>query len=201
MSKIKEWWKESKKIEVLELVDHIRLKAEDRLYRKDAQAFYDYFVRNGYFTEYMKIRIREMARLSGISDKKKKKSDPKRGEHYLYAISNGEHIKVGYSKSPKARLKQLQTGQARPLKLVWQCLCGYSDQEAKAQERKLHRRLQSNRVSGEWFEFDCLLICRSWRIFHLDKAKERYLKYANEEVIEQELDLQMLEQIHRLDVI
>ena len=162
MSKRKEWWKESKKVEVLELIDYIRLKAKEQVYRRDAQGFYDYFVRKGYFTPYMKKRARELATFvcpEKLEEPKwERKTDPKIGEHYLYAISDGEFIKVGYSKKPKSRVKQLQTARPKPLKLVWQTLCAYSDIDAKKQERKLHRRLQKHKVRGEWFEFDCLLI-------------------------------------------
>lgn len=197
----KPWWKESKKTEVLELIDHIRLKAKDKVYRRDAQAFYDYFVRNGYFTPYMKIRTRELAKFAcpELLEHKKpeRKTDPKLGEHYLYAISDGEFIKIGYSKKPKTRLKQLQTARAKPLKLLWQVLCSYSDVDAKKQERKLHRRLKSHKVMGEWYEFDCLIICRSWRVRGVAKMKAEYLLWADSDEIEKELDMQMLEQIQQ----
>lgn len=36
----------------------------------------------------------------------------------IYAIGDGNKVKIGYSKNPQKRLKQLQTGQPNKLKLL-----------------------------------------------------------------------------------
>ena len=73
---------------------------------------------------------------------------------HLYIIQSDVTgaFKVGRSKSPIRRLKQLQTGSPYQLKLV--CILenkGY-------QEKLLHRRLDESgrRCKGEWFEFDLI---------------------------------------------
>ena len=62
----------------------------------------------------------------------------------IYFISNGEHIKIGYtSKSIEKRLKQLNTGS--PEKLF---LCGWQSGDMKL-EKKLHK--QFHKYNHEWF--------------------------------------------------
>lgn len=68
----------------------------------------------------------------------------------IYAISDGEKIKIGYSKHPEKRLKQLQTAHPAPLKLIqtWQ--------GDKILEKAIHHRLFSfrSRLNGEWFNLN-----------------------------------------------
>jgi translation elongation factor EF-4 len=65
---------------------------------------------------------------------------------YIIACAEPKSIKVGYTtRSPAARLKQLQTGCPSQLVLV-----GWYPAE-KSEETELHRQLQKYRLSGEWF--------------------------------------------------
>ncbi len=75
-------------------------------------------------------------------------------DHYVYLIGVEDtgHVKFGYSKDPDARLKQLQTGSAQPLKLLG--MFGYCETKAKLMERKIHQSFSCYRMSGEWFEMD-----------------------------------------------
>lgn len=59
-------------------------------------------------------------------------------------------IKIGRSKTPSRRLKTLQTGNASELRLV-ATLEGLG-----WRERDLHEELKEWRVSGEWFEYECV---------------------------------------------
>lgn len=71
----------------------------------------------------------------------------KRESHHLYVIqsSSGE-VKIGRAADPRSRVKQLQTGSPRPLRLalVVEGGGGY--------ERAIHARLKDLRIQGEWFE-------------------------------------------------
>ncbi len=60
-------------------------------------------------------------------------------------IKNGP-IKIGYSKNPEERLKQLQNSNFRKLKLLFKYKAG------KEEESKLHKKFEEYRLYGEWFE-------------------------------------------------
>lgn len=70
---------------------------------------------------------------------------------FLYAISDGEYIKVGITWDIHARMSQLQTANARKLSLICSKDC-VSVQNAEFQERDLKLILKELRVSGEWFD-------------------------------------------------
>lgn len=61
-------------------------------------------------------------------------------------------IKIGRSKNPEKRLKQLQTGSPNKLKLI----AVFKDKGPE--ERGLHERLRCFKVrqNGEWFTYDCV---------------------------------------------
>ena len=68
-------------------------------------------------------------------------------EGYVYFIQ--EHtglIKIGWSISPSKRLASLQTANAYPLKLI-----GFIPSNDITLEKKIHDKLHSFRVNGEWF--------------------------------------------------
>ena len=59
-------------------------------------------------------------------------------------------IKVGRSKNPLKRLKQLQTGNPNKLKLI----ASFKGEGWK--EKSIHERLDRYRLEGEWFSYDCV---------------------------------------------
>jgi hypothetical protein len=71
---------------------------------------------------------------------------------WLYCLSypgDRDHLKVGYTqRTPRARAKEIG-GTLAPLtpvvEVAWEC------DEARKLESLVHRRLQSVRVNGEWF--------------------------------------------------
>lgn len=70
---------------------------------------------------------------------------------YLYLISDGTNVKVGVSKNPHRRIKQLQTGSLNKLEML-ECYCLPADKVYKL-EKVCHARLQSRyRKHGEWFK-------------------------------------------------
>jgi hypothetical protein len=75
-------------------------------------------------------------------------------EMFVYAIRNTVtgNIKLGISRNPDVRLKQLQTGNDCRLELV-----AYRPAHNRfSDERALHIENNSNRISGEWFSGDSL---------------------------------------------
>jgi hypothetical protein len=74
---------------------------------------------------------------------------------YVYAIRevDGGRIKIGISKDPERRLKQLQTGSSSELELVAmrEATGGFAD------EKEIHRLNESVRIHGEWFESNASL--------------------------------------------
>lgn len=80
---------------------------------------------------------------------------PARGDpsaSFLYIISEGEDgpVKIGRSRNPGARLCELQTGNARRLRVV---VCyELTHNDACDAERLLHDELSRHAMAGEWFE-------------------------------------------------
>ena len=77
-------------------------------------------------------------------------ADKQNGGCYIYGITSGDAIKLGISRNPGKRLQDLQTSNSSPLALAWQ-IQAPTRVIAKAVEGRLHRRLKSFRLSGEWF--------------------------------------------------
>jgi len=70
---------------------------------------------------------------------------------YLYIISNGTDLKIGVSKNPQKRLKQLQTGSADKLEFFE--LYPLSSKRVYSLEKECHQKLQTNYIKrGEWFK-------------------------------------------------
>lgn len=68
---------------------------------------------------------------------------------YIYLIQSLEssNYKIGISKNPKKRLKQIQTGNGEELRLVGQ----YESEYYNLIEGFLHRKYEYLKTRGEWF--------------------------------------------------
>lgn len=84
----------------------------------------------------------------------------KTNKGYVYILSNGEHIKIGfvYKKESQTaenlinkRIKQLQTGSSNIIKLL------YYEEGSMDLEWAYHKKYESERVSGEWFKSNLIL--------------------------------------------
>jgi len=69
---------------------------------------------------------------------------------YIYLIQSQEdgYYKIGVSKHPKKRIKELQTGNSSELKLIW----SFESEYPHLVERALQRRYDHLRKEGEWFD-------------------------------------------------
>ena len=70
--------------------------------------------------------------------------------NYIYLIQSLEnsYYKIGVSKHPQVRLKQHQTGNPSPTKLIE----AYPSDLAYRIEKVLHRRYSHAKKEGEWFD-------------------------------------------------
>jgi predicted GIY-YIG superfamily endonuclease len=76
---------------------------------------------------------------------------------YIYIISNDQgYIKVGVSKHPEKRLKQLQTGNEHKLELIFTEEFNCSRKHILHIEKLLHKELKklTTKMIGEWFKID-----------------------------------------------
>ena len=73
----------------------------------------------------------------------------KKGYIYLIYDKNNNSLKIGFSKSPKSRLKYLQSN-----KLF---LIDYFKGNTK-DEKILHKKFKSLRLASEWFEYHTNII-------------------------------------------
>jgi len=64
----------------------------------------------------------------------------------VYFITDGEFIKIGKSENPIDRMKKMQTGNARELKMLATYQCYDEDLEGY-----IHKRFATYRFRGEWF--------------------------------------------------
>jgi hypothetical protein len=67
----------------------------------------------------------------------------------IYAIGTDTRQKIGFSKDPSARLKQLQTGNAEVLYLHY--TIKVDESRIRLLERFLHKDIGYKRLKGEWF--------------------------------------------------
>ena len=67
---------------------------------------------------------------------------------YLIQSLEDGYYKIGVSKHPKKRVKELQTGNSSELKLIE----SYESEHAHKVERALQRRYSYMKKEGEWFD-------------------------------------------------
>lgn len=83
------------------------------------------------------------------------------GITYLYVIhSTSGYFKIGISKDPHKRLKQLDRGALTPFVNTLLLTVPFKDKRAKEMESMFHNSFASKRVNGEWFDLDVFDICR-----------------------------------------
>ena len=68
---------------------------------------------------------------------------------FVYAAQekNSGRIKVGISRNPEDRIKQLNIGNPEPLELI----CVKSAPNRFADEKQIHKKLESKNIRSEWF--------------------------------------------------
>ena len=100
----------------------------------------------GFFTEKQRGLGKAILGRKRKAAQKAKKEAP----YWVYVMSDGEFLKIGYSKNPKKRIKDVQSGNPKQLKIPvkWQ-VAGRNN--AKKLETTLHKHYGKLRKKGEWF--------------------------------------------------
>jgi len=94
---------------------------------------------------------------------------------YIYIIESKENIvKIGISKDPGRRLKQLQTGSSDKLKLIYKI--EVDDKRAKYLEKKIHHINNFDRINGEWFNIPPQIA--------INEIKYAIIRYGNQSFLE-----------------
>ena len=68
---------------------------------------------------------------------------------YVIAANKDGPVKIGYSKNPNKRLKQLQTSNSEKLTLFYSA--EFAEDKVKIAEGFVHGLSNQHRTSGEWF--------------------------------------------------
>jgi len=108
-------------------------------------------------------QIKSEKQLEGMLDKTTKSKRKPGGYIYFIQGQCGGAIKIGYSKNPELRLKELQTGY--PDTLVMLLMVPGNEHD----EAVFHKMFKESRLRGEWFKPDPYLI---------DKIKELKEKFG-----------------------
>lgn len=82
---------------------------------------------------------------SPITEDQWKQAHDKMGSVYFILDADNNRVKVGHSRDPWKRLRQLQTGSSAKLKLIG-VIAAHPEVE-----KRLHSDLREHRVQGEWF--------------------------------------------------
>ena len=135
---------------VIKLKNFLLKKGNSEQNKKIAKSLLCWYQNNNSFTKAQRS-------LAGrITYVRKTKSTKKK--HYLYAISNGEQIKLGMSSNIKKRIESLQTSCPTELVLLWKYYIANTAGEAIKIEKQLHRACKKFHIRGEWFSRDCIEI-------------------------------------------
>jgi len=94
----------------------------------------------------------------------KRKKIKEKSKYYLYAITDGTNIKLGYSSNIPKRISAIQTGNAGNIKCLWKYYTGHRSFIASNAERKLHRRCKKYRIRGEWYKNECMELVEGFSI-------------------------------------
>lgn len=106
----------------------------------------------------------------------------------IYFIQAGKYVKIGYSKDPSQRLKELQTSNPVKLKLL-AILPGWYTTEAE-----FHRVFARFRVNREWFRYDGHL---KWCIIAINDAGTKHTVTDIRSLQQAGCNLQMRQKLNR----
>lgn len=94
----------------------------------------------------------------------------------IYAISDGWAVKIGHAKPARLgkRVKELQIGNPRRIRLIAACVCDGEVYDA-ALESLLHKKIADGHIRGEWYlsskDSVQALVCGMWRKAYEESAR------------------------------
>lgn len=161
--------------------DHIIIKLQNLLLKKGtvahdkerAQSLIRWYQANKFFTPAQRSLANSLTYVRKTKEVKKK--------HYLYAISNGDQIKLGMSSDVNKRLKAMQTSSPAELVLLWKYYIANTPADAIKIEKMLHRACKQFHIRGEWFKRECIDTVNSFNPNKKHAAKWEYAKLVSVE--------------------
>lgn len=127
-----------------------------------ASSLITWYLRNQFWTDKQFAFAQTLVTLKAKRKIKQRKTIAER-KHHLYAISDGESIKLGYSCNIGKRIKALQTATGRDLSLVWKFYVGKGSEAARRCEKQLHRFCKKHHIKGEWYRNEALEMCQTFK--------------------------------------
>ena len=115
-------------------------------------------------TEIGRLTSKQWTLIKLILRRSVKLNKPLIGKQYLYAISDGLSVKLGFSGNIRKRITQLQVSNSRDLSLIWKYYIGKNRSIAKNLEKKLHNRCHHFKLRGEWFDLKCMKLVEKFKI-------------------------------------
>lgn len=143
-------------------------KSTDHEIKQKAVSLIKWFQINNFFTAAQKKLANQLTYVN------KKPAVVKK--HYLYAISNGDQIKLGMSSDVNKRLKTMQTSSPAELVILWKYYIANAPAEALKIEKMLHRACKEFHIRGEWFDMACIDTVNSFNPNKKHSAKWEYAK-------------------------
>ena len=89
--------------------------------------------------------------------------------YFIVAFKSPRKVKIGKSKNPIERLKELQTGCPEKLKLEGVIKCR-SESHALQMEKAAHALFKEKHYRGEWFKCTDYILCRIWELTGIQKV-------------------------------
>ena len=99
--------------------------------------------------------------LGDMRQEDKTRQEYKNKPTFVYAISNGKHIKIGKSDDPKGRLYNMQTANSSKLELICTLQCK-NQKHGFDIEYKFHKKFKDYKISGEWFNLTLNQLQQEW---------------------------------------
>jgi hypothetical protein len=114
--------------------------------KQKAVSLTGWFAARGSFTEKQRGLGKAILARKRKALQKTKKEEP----FWVYAMSDGANIKIGFSKNPRKRITDVQNGNPNQIKILhkWEVV---GRNNAKKLEKSLHKHYGKLRKKGEWF--------------------------------------------------
>ena len=126
--------------------------------REKAQSLVSWYLKVGFWTDKQKLFAQSLIHKSTT----KKPEKPRK--YHLYAIGDGESVKLGVSTNVGKRLDSMQTGHPKRLNVLWKLFVGREKSPAYTAEKKLHKLCKSYRLRGEWFKAGCMAVVEKFTL-------------------------------------
>ncbi len=103
---------------------------------------------------------------------------------FLYAITDGDMIKLGMSRNVEKRRANLQSSNPKELFVLWEQYVGICSDKAKRAESQLHKKCRNFHIRGEWFKSTCFPLVRSFK-YEDDNISEQKENEAELEIVQE----------------